>query len=53
MIARRHAELVWPSVKRVVSETMLMSDRSATARPAPTATPLMAEMIGLSQLIML
>jgi hypothetical protein len=32
---------------------MLMSASSATANPAPTATPLMAEMIGLSQLIML
>ena len=32
---------------------MLMSARKATARPAPTATPLMAEMMGLSQAIML
>ena len=44
---------VWPSVKRAFSDAMLMSASSATASPAPTATPLMAEMIGLSQLIML
>jgi hypothetical protein len=32
---------------------MLMSAISATARPAPTATPLIAEMIGFSQSMML
>ena len=45
--------LVWPSVKRAVSDMMLMSAIIATTRPAPTATPLMAEITGLSRLIML
>ena len=53
MVARGHAERVWPSVKRAVSAMMLTSAMSATTSPAPTATPLMAEMIGLSRLIML
>jgi hypothetical protein len=44
---------VWPSVMRAVSDMMLMSERRATTSPAPTATPLMAEMTGLSRLIML
>ncbi len=44
---------VWPSVMRAVSDMMLMSASSATTSPAPTATPLMAEMTGLSRLIML
>jgi hypothetical protein len=32
---------------------MLMSARSATTSPAPTATPLIAETMGFSQLAML
>jgi hypothetical protein len=35
------------------SDMMLMSAMRATTRPAPTATPLMADTTGLSRLIML
>jgi len=44
--------VVYP-VMRAVSDMIEMSAIIATARPAPTATPLMAETIGLSRLIML
>ena len=43
----------WPSVSRASSAMMLMSAMSATARPAPTATPLIAEITGFSQPAML
>ena len=42
---------MWPSVILAASSMMLMSARSATASPAPTATPLMADTIGVSQSI--
>ena len=42
-----------PSVSLALSAAMLMSAVSATARPAPTAVPLIAEMMGLEQLVML
>ena len=42
-----------PSVNRTSSPMMLMSARRATANPAPTATPLIAEMIALSHARML
>jgi len=40
-----------PSVSLVSSSMIEMSASSATARPAPTATPLMALMIGVSHSI--
>ncbi len=41
-----------PSDTRADSPMMLMSAMSATAKPAPTATPLMADTTGLSALSM-
>ena len=45
--------LTWPSVILASSAMMLMSANMATARPAPTATPLIAEMTTFSQFMML
>ena len=39
----------WPSERRADSAMMLTSASRATASPAPTATPLMAETIGLTE----
>ena len=44
---------VCPSASTTSSPMMAMSAISAVASPAPAAPPLMAEMIGLSQLTML
>ena len=45
--------LTWPSPSRASRAQIEMSAISATTVPAPTATPLIAETIGFSQLTML